>query len=73
MSQDAELLKETDNLFNREYEQELATWARRRFRNFCIVMFVFLGLGLLFFLIFSFANYVKKRTNNQTNLSLFKK
>ena len=45
MSQEAELLKETDTLFNREYEQELATWARRRFRNFCITFIVLLSVG----------------------------
>ncbi|MAJ47268.1 MAG: hypothetical protein CBC35_08475 [Planctomycetes bacterium TMED75] len=46
MSQEAELIQETDTLFNREYEEELATWARRRFRNFCIAFLIFLSLGL---------------------------
>ena len=51
MSQEAELLRETDNLFNREYEQDLAAWARRRFRNFCIAFLILLslGAGALFF------------------------
>ncbi|MEE2681645.1 MAG: PP2C family protein-serine/threonine phosphatase [Planctomycetota bacterium] len=56
MYHEAELLKETDNLFNHEYEQELATWARRRFRNFCIVMLAFLGLGLFFMVIGIFSS-----------------
>ena len=45
MSQETEVLQEAESLFNREYEQELATWARRRFRNFCIAFLLFLMLG----------------------------